>query len=303
MKHTFKITLLIIAIFFISQIVGLSIVNKYIDHKTTSETGNLTYVNLPFGIERPPIEETNTIWYIVSAIIVGTGILLVLIKFNKKNLWKIWFMLAVTLTLTIAFSAFMKPAFALVLAIIFGIFKTFRPNVYMHNLSEIFIYGGLAAIFVPILNIKTGIILLLIISAYDMFAVWKAKHMIKMAKFQTESKIFAGLFIPYRKEGNIEVSERKKSSKRIMKKEVRSAILGGGDIGFPLMFAGVVMQDLMMKNFIFIGFLESLIVPVFAAIALLILMLKSKEGKFYPAMPFITIGCFFGYAIVFFFLH
>jgi hypothetical protein len=42
----------------------------------------------------------------------------------------------------------------------------------------------------------------------------------------------------------------------------------------------------------------SLIVSVCAAAALLTLLLKAQKDKFYPAMPFITAGCFGGYAII-----
>ena len=83
-------------------------------------------------------------------------------------------------------------------------------------------------------------------------------------------------------------------------KETRGkiAVLCGGDIGFPLLFAGVVMKDLMLKNVELIGFLKALIIPVFVTLALLYLLLKGKEDKFYPAMPYITVGCVVGYFVI-----
>ena len=103
-----------------------------------------------------------------------------------------------------------------------------------------------------------------------MIAVWKTKHMVKMAKFQTESKLFAGLLVPYGKN--------------------KVAVLGGGDIGFPLLFSGVIL-----KSF---GIMEAYIVSVFAALALLLLLVFSEKKKFYPAMPFISAGCFLGLLVV-----
>ena len=76
------------------------------------------------------------------------------------------------------------------------------------------------------------------------------------------------------------------------------AVLGGGDIGFTLIFAGVVMKGLMLKETILAGFLKTLIIPVFVSIALLILLIKGKENKFYPAMPVLSLGCFLGYLAV-----
>jgi presenilin-like A22 family membrane protease len=166
------------------------------------------------------------------------------------------------------------------------------------HFSQVFVYGGLAAIFVPWLNVFSGVMLLIIISVYDMIAVWQSKHMVKLAEFTTESKVFAGLAVPYDKaSGKI---SHVVSSNLVAKKKgkVRNAILGGGDIGFPLLFAGAVMQSIMIQNVFWIGFLKSLIIPVFSTIALGFLFFKGQKNKFYPAMPFISIGCFVGYGVL-----
>ncbi|MEM4337110.1 MAG: hypothetical protein QXG86_03835, partial [Candidatus Woesearchaeota archaeon] len=74
--------------------------------------------------------------------------------------------------------------------------------------------------------------------------------------------------------------------------------LGGGDIGFPLIFAGVTMKGLIIKMTEFQSFFLASIICICATISLLILLIKSKKDRFYPAMPFISLGCFIGYAIV-----
>jgi len=45
-------------------------------------------------------------------------------------------------------------------------------------------------------------------------------------------------------------------------------------------------------------FLKIMIIPIMTSIALLILLLKSKKDRFYPAMPFLTAGCLAGYGIL-----
>jgi presenilin-like A22 family membrane protease len=291
MKHTLKITLLLVLLFFIAQIIGLAITNAYIDYEATKEKGEVTFANLPYDIERPPVEERSSFIFIITAVIIGTLLLLLLIKFKKTLLWKIWFFLAVFLCLSIAFSAFINHLIALLLGIILAAYKIFKPNIIIHNVTEVFVYGGLAAIFVPIMNVFAIVILLILISIYDFIAVFKMKHMVTMAKFQTKSKVFAGLLLPYER-GKKEIKGPK------VKKIAKTAILGGGDIGFPLLFAGVVMKGLMLENTIAIGFLKALIIPIVVSIALLLLLIKSKKDKFYPAMPFLTVGCFIGYFIL-----
>jgi len=294
MKHTLKITIILVTIFFITQVMGLLIIDKYIDHTASKEAGEIQFKNLPLGIERPPIDNTTSFIYIIIAILIGTGLVLLIIKFKKIRLWKSWYFLSVLITLIMAFGAFVQQSIAVVLALILSVWKIFKPNTIIHNLTEIFIYGGLAAIFVPIMNIFAAFMLLLLISIYDMIAVWKSKHMIKLAKFQTKTNVFAGLFVPYQRIKKIP----KLPKSKIKKVKIRHAILGGGDIGFPLLFAGVVMKDLMLENLFLVAFLKSLIIPIFVTISLFLLFVKGKKDKFYPAMPFLTIGCIAGYLIL-----
>ncbi|MBL7055122.1 hypothetical protein ISS05_05175 [Candidatus Woesearchaeota archaeon] len=313
MKHTLKITLFLTLAFFISQVIGLAITNEYIDHKATAFKGEPVHKDLPLGIERPEVEGTGgaAVIMIVLGIIMGTLLLLLIIRFRAVNLWKIWFFVAITFCLTTAFfpytsklislmkiSTLNLPAFiALALAVMIAAIKIFKPTMIIQNISELFVYGGLSAIFVSLFkNPQGGIfwafILLLIISIYDIIAVWKTKHMIKLAKFQTKSNLFAGLSIPYKK------IKKPKPNLKSKKTPVKIAILGGGDIAFPLIFAGVVMQKLMITHIEIIGFLKALIIPLCVTFALFFLLIKGKENKFYPAMPFLSIGCFVGYLII-----
>ena len=296
MKHSFKITLIILGIFLLAQFIGLGIIYNYIDQEKSAETGKTEFKELPIG-ERPPLEGTTSFIPIMIIVLVGTLILFFLIKHQLTIVWKVWFLLAVVISLTIAGSAFISKGTALFIALVLGLWKVFRPNVWVHNLTELFIYGGLAAIFAPIFNLWSGIILLVLISGYDAYAVWKSKHMIKLAKSQAKARVFAGLFIPYKIEkigSEIKDKAKKKTKKitsvKINSQKVRTAILGGGDIGFPLIFAGVIMKEL--------GLWQSLVIPFGALLGLGILMWKGDKGKFYPAMPFISAGCFLALGLV-----
>lgn len=259
MKHNIKITIVLILLFLFSQLVGLLIVKNYLINE-----------RLPFNIERPDFEEETSYFPIIIAIIIGTLIALGLAKLNAIGLWKFWFFISVFFTLLISFYSFMNENIAFLVALIFALLKIFRPSFVVQNFTELFIYAGLAAVFVPILNLLSITILLIVISVYDIWAVWKTKHMVKLAKFQTKSKLFAGINIPY--------------------EEKKVAIIGGGDIGFPLLFAGVIL-----KTF---NFTSAFIITITTTLALLALLIYSKKNRFYPAMPFLAIGCFLGYLII-----
>lgn len=288
MKHTPSITILLIGLFFFSQIVGLTIVDQYIDREASAEEGKPVYKDLPAGFERPDVEENYAFIYILAGILIGTGIFLIIIKFGLNYVWKVWYFLAIFMTLWFALNPFIGELISLLVGAITSFIKTFRQNLIVHNVSEIFVYGGLAAIFVPIINLTTAILLLVLISIYDAYAVWRSKHMVKIAKFQSDSKMFAGLHFDY-KAPMKEIKQKSKKTKTKSVKSTSSAILGGGDMGFPLLFAGAAMKTMsyLQVSFIVIG----------ATIGLAVLLYISQKGKFYPAMPFISAGCFAGFGL------
>ncbi|MBW2986318.1 hypothetical protein KY333_03020 [Candidatus Woesearchaeota archaeon] len=287
MKHAIKITLFLVVLFLATQFTGLIVTSRYVDVTQTVDTGELSWKALPsiggVDLDRPDIDPAKSVLYIMGAIILGTILILILIKWKRVSLWKLWFFIAVSVCLHVAFSAFIPANYSLMLALIFAFIKVYRPNILVHNFTELFIYSGLAVIFVPVMNLLAAFVLMILLSVYDMYAVWKSQHMVSMAKFQTKSGVFAGIVMPYKLP-----KVKTKAKKGVVK--IKTAILGGGDLGFPLIFAGVVFKS--------VGLYQAMIIPVFAAIALLLLLLLAKKNRFYPAMPFITAGCFVGYLVI-----
>jgi len=306
MKHSLKITLVLIMLFLLSQIIGLATINKYIIvEKSPDGATIIRHQNTVLG-EQPELNEEEkklSAIFILIAVLIGTGLIFLLIKFKLGRFWKIWYLISVGITMTIAFNVYIPATIAVILAIILAALKTFRYNPYLHNLTEIFIYTGITIIILPFISLYSGFLLLILISIYDMIAVWKSKHMIKLAQFQTDSKVFAGLMLNYPKKD----TKSKVTSQNVvsLKNEgkgsgTRTAILGGGDIAFPLMFNSAVMEYLIVVGHLTksLAFMQSTIIALFTTIALAILLIKSEKGKFYPAMPFISIGCIVGYIVI-----
>lgn len=291
MKHNWKVTWFLLSLFVLAQVIGLGVIYSYIDVEASTPE-EVVWEQLPsiagMQLERPDVAPQYSVLYIVGAVIVGTIFILLIVRLRTVMLWKLWFTLAVVLCLQVAFGALLSSMAALFFALLFGIWKVFKPGILVHNFTELFIYGGLATIFVPILSVLAAFVLLLLLSLYDAYAVWKSKHMIKMAKFQTKSGIFAGLLLPYKKKMR-KYKVSKKARKLKYTSDVKTAVLGGGDIGFPLVFSGTVLVSQ--------GFIPALVITFFAAGSLLYLLYSSKKDRFYPAMPFLTVGCTVGYLV------
>lgn len=334
MKHTLKVTIFLVMIFIISQLIGLVVINQYVDIKSTSESGQTVVNDDAFdvtGMKPPSLTpgEERMMWiFITAAILMGTVMVLIIIKFRSYRLWKIWFLMSIGICLFVALAQFVtillrllgiNGATKLVNFNVFGIpvtlsglltlalvvwlsyEKVFKKNMLAHNFTELFIYGGLAALIVPNLAVEAALILLIVISLYDMIAVWKTKHMVVMAQFQTQQKMFAGLMMPYsQKTGKIALMKdvdvklketTKKPAKKVKKitktDEIKTAILGGGDVAFPLIFSGTVLKKTA-------SFFPPVVITLTTALALFLLLTYGKKDKFYPAMPFISAGVFLG---------
>ncbi|MBU0906683.1 MAG: hypothetical protein KKD18_00215 [Nanoarchaeota archaeon] len=299
MKHTWSITLLLLAMFFVTQLLGLFVMSQYISSDNP----------LPYGMEPPAEVEQRSAFDLVLSFAIAFAlvvvIMLLLTKYNAETFLRIWFFAVVVLALGISLNSvlFFVPnssIFALIVALPLAFFKIFKRNLVVHNVTELLVYPGIAAIFVVMLLSWTSapltaiIVILILISIYDMYAVWHAGFMQKMAQYQIQKlKIFTGFFVPYigKKERRIVTQTAKTKSKKKTEKKVNAgvAILGGGDVVFPIILAGIAMIQ--------IGLTSALMVSLGATIALALLFYLSEKGKFYPAMPFITTGCFIALGI------
>ncbi len=321
MKHNLKITVILLSLFILTQIIGLYVVNYY--SPTVVVNGiqqNATSPHkLPLGLE--PSTETSqisvwqTLLYILPAFAIAILLFFFLTKTKSEIVIRIWFSAVVVTALFISISSFIpevKYAWIAILAVsaVLAFFKVYRRNIPIHNITEVLIYPGIAAIFVALISspenpnrgIYTMIALLILISLYDAWAVWRSGIMQKMAKYEINSlKIFGGFLIPSlskrmkEKVKNLRVLKKAgklKDKDKNRKIKVNIAILGGGDTVFPIITAGVVLRRFGFNSIAGIQVpLASIIVILGATLSLALLFIFSKK-KPYPAMPFISAGIF-----------
>lgn len=289
--------------FLVTQFIGLFVVSQYnVITQVDPTTGkNISVNDLPFGLQTPEDEKPGLL-YIVSAFALAFFLIFLLMKYQWKNVIRIWFIFVISLALGISIHAILKNVFlsaatiSLIIAIPLALIKILRPSAIIHNATELLIYPGIAAVFVPLLTPLSIMILLIFISVYDMWAVWKSGVMQKMAKFQMEElKIFGGFLVPSvskKVKEQIKNIKQKYKNKQMpeniktKKFKINLAILGGGDIIFPIITAGVFL-----KSF---GIAPALFTIFGAFVGLTYLFFITEKGKAYPAMPYITSGIFAG---------
>ena len=301
MKYDAKITAVLLLAFVASQLTGLAFVNGSIKAVETLPSGEKVIEHTETVIERPQTQGVESLLFILSGVAIATVLLLAIIKLRLFAAWKAWFFFAVFISIAVALGVYIDFLAAGILAFALAAAKILARNAIVHNLTEILMCSGIVVLFVPIFDILWIIALLLIISLYDVIAVRKTGHMVKMARFLNETRLFAGFSIPLNEKGKQPVMARKAGERNNMpgRKGQRTAILGGGDIAFPMLFSGVVMEQLILSGFSNLqSFLLTMVVTMAVSLSLLGLLVIAKKGRFYPAMPFLTAGCLAGYAIL-----
>ncbi len=161
-----------------------------------------------------------------------------------------------------------------------------HPTLLNHNLFIGLGLAGISAMLGLSFKPETLLIILGLLSIYDFIAVYKTKHMQKMAKSMLESGTMMGLIIPNRLANFCISLKEARPGKEFV-------ILGGGDIAFPLIFASSLIPAAGIKN--------ALIVAVFAVFGILLtlfLFLSQKKRRPLPALPTISFFTIFGYLVV-----
>ena len=228
-----------------------------------------------------------SLWQFLVYFTLGTAFFLLVsyflkLKQKKEIFFRTFFILAIFVANVFFFSLWFPtiPCFILSFSLVYILLK--RHTVFLHNLVLIMVFAGAGAGLGLNFQPKMLAMLLFIFSIYDWVAVYKTKHMVKMAKEMVESKAILGFIIPQKiADFKSEVKETEVGG--------RFLILGGGDIVFPLMFAVSLIPQ---------GILKSLIVALFSLIGLFVgflIFINQKTKRPMPALPPIALFSIIGY--------
>jgi presenilin-like A22 family membrane protease len=249
-----------------------------------------------YQITPPQISlELPLVYFLGAVVLLGTILFLVPVD-KLKIAFRIIFMLLFAWGMFITLGLSLPILAASLISIAGGLMWFFRPRVWLHNLLMIFTLASVGAVFGFLLSPWTAISFMLVISVYDVLAV-RLGYMLWMVKRLSESGTLPAFVIPRRISAwNINLKEA--GFKKLFEDESAErefSILGGGDIGFPLM--------LVVSVFFVHGFTSSVVVATFSLLGLIsayLIQLFLLKGKPMPALPPITFVSLIGFLIVYF---
>ncbi len=182
---------------------------------------------------------------------------------------------------------------AALLAVALPLAWLWRPKVWLHSLVMLLTLVGTASVFGLLFSPWTFAAVMLIISVYDILAV-RFGYMVWMAQRLSESSSLPAFVIPRTTSGwgqSLSTFTFKSQSEK-EPAERQFAVLGGGDIAFPLVLVVSVLASL--------GLPRSLIVAAFTFVGLgaaFWMQAKLLKGRPMPALPPISVASIIGFLI------
>lgn len=266
-------------LFVITQALGLFVAIDLIQKINAGE------LEQPTIITDNPNDMENAIGLMAYILVFTAGILLAIRTIKTELLFRIMEALAVFTASIIVFGVFLGET-AVIPAILLLVLKNiFKENLLLRNISSTIAAAGVGAVVGISLGIMPVLVFIVLLSIYDIIAVFYTKHMVVMAKHLTKKNLAFTFALPTKK---------------------HQFELGTGDMVIPLAFAASVL-----KTGIEGGMARqiALVTPTLVLLGSLVGLVATLEyssrnvGKALPALPpqtvimivMLGIGKFFGY--------
>ena len=215
--------------------------------------------------------------YIFAYILFATAVVLLIIKY-WKNFLKVMEVLAVFVSAEIFFEVLLlgfvpfgsETIPAVVLAAAITLSRLVWKNIITQDIAMLISIIGVGALIGANIGFLPALILLGLLTVYDVIAVFKTKHMVTMAKEIVKQQLAFTLAIP--------------TPKHVFQ-------LGGGDLVMPLMFSVAVLREF--------GLVVALATVLGSMITLTAFFawLFNRPGRAYPALPPVTLGAILGWSL------
>ena len=283
-----------LAVFSVMAVLSLATADTMISGKVayTSEPVHSVYVSSPpVSDSLPPYQpvEMNLFQFLLSFFIATSLMLLFLKIFKGKFLFEFFFSGAIIFGAQGPLEILLTKTNAFFIAIAIVLLRFIYPRIWTQNMAIILGISGIAASFGMGIEPLMALLILVLLSVYDVIAVYKTRQMVKLFKGMAKRGAVLALIIP---EGFLKWV----SKFEIMKSENKDEFifLGTGDLALPLLFAVSAFS---------LGIKFSIAVVFGAMIGFIadhLIFVTQKKKKPIPALPAIAFFSIIGYAVAFY---
>lgn len=261
-------------LFGLTQVLGILIARRYLFGGETAALSS-PEVSLHFSLTD----------FIFTTALIALFVWMMLRKNRATRvLFRVFFFLVILGGLQIVLNAFLSPVISLLLTVLLIAVMLSAHQVMIQNLLVLVAIAGVGLVIGLSITPLIAVSALLILSFYDILAVYVTKHMVKMAEGMVNAGAIFGFIIPLQFSGLKEKIEKVKPGDKFM-------ILGSGDIALPLILAVSVLRASMAAAWM---------VAIFSVLGLFIthlLFVNQKQRRPMAALPPIAMMAIVGYLI------
>jgi presenilin-like A22 family membrane protease len=249
----------LILVFLLTQVLGIAVGIGLIGEIASGE------MEQPTVLTEDPDDPINAI-ALIAGVLVFTGFLLIFLKlFKGAGLFRLLEVFVLFAASLLVFTAFVPSVAFLFSVELVALKLVLEKNVWVRNIAAIVAVAGVGALIGVTLGVIPVLVFLILLSVYDFIAVFKTKHMVKLAKGISNKNLAFTVAIPT-KEHQFE--------------------LGTGDLVLPLVFAVSVMkanQSMGLPYYVVPGIL--ILLASLLGLVLTINYVRKHVGKALPALP------------------
>ncbi len=248
--------------------------------------GRIYKLNLVSQIQAPQISW----WQFLIAFGIGTAIVLGLIRIlHGGRFLRAFFIFALYAGTITTLQIFIPYASAFIVSLILIIFYLIKPYVWFHDLVLVLTLSGVAAVLGVSLSSYSVAVLLVVMSVYDYVAVYKTKHMIKMAKAMIKGRAIFAMIFPEHVGGFLSHIDEARPGEGFM-------MLGTGDFVFPMIMAVSAFSLSPAAAWTVFGF------SILGLLLTHLIFVSQKVRQPMPALPPLAASAILGFAIATLFL-
>jgi presenilin-like A22 family membrane protease len=249
------------------------------------------YVASSLMIRSPELLAVQEISLITFLAIFSMTVILIFLamKFLKHKFgFKLLFIFLILVGSRTVFASIFSANIATILSFVLMFLWLALPYVFMHNIAIIFAISGISTELGFSVSFTTMVILITLLSIYDVIAVYKTKHMVKMFTSLMNKGLLLSLIIPYELKNWLMPTNKVRPKKGFM-------LLGTGDLAFPLILAVTALKFSLTTSLFIVGG------STIGSILVFYLLTHQPQVRALPALPPIAICSILGFFVSFLF--
>ncbi len=234
----------------------------------------------------PVVSDDWALWQFLTTFGAATIILLLLLKkFHSSKFFTTLYLFAVAVGVGYLAAALIGPGAAILAASAVILVSLTWPIVAVHDAILLFSLAGIAATLGNTMRPTVVLPVLVIISFYDIIAVYGTKHMVSMAESLLRHKALFAMILPVRpRDYGTPVANASPGN---------FIFLGTGDFVFPaILVASAARHSIVLAFATSVG-------AVFGVVLLRAIVVRKPVSRPMPALPPIAVCAILGYALAF----